>query len=174
VDLLTAQYAEAATQRTALKTELQAVEARTRRLVDALAEGDEGVQAIRERLREEAAKRERLTAQLERLAEAPAPDTAKLLAAVEQRASDLRSVLGRHPQQARQVIRLLLGDERWDAEPFDGAEGRGYRFTVTGDYGRLMNRELAAITVGYFASTVRWCWTPSPLMPSSTTSPGCR
>jgi hypothetical protein len=104
----------------------------------------------------------------------PAPDLTRLLAAVEERARDLRGVLDRHPQQARQVIRLLLGNERWDAVPFDGPDGRGYHFKATGDYRRLMSRELASITVGHFASTVRWCWTPRPLIPSSTTSPGCR
>ena len=33
----------------------------------------------------------------------------------------------RYPAQARQVIRLLLGDARWDAEPFADASGQGYR-----------------------------------------------
>jgi hypothetical protein len=50
---LAAQHAEAASRRGALTAELASVEARTRRLVDALAEGDEGVLAIRARLREE-------------------------------------------------------------------------------------------------------------------------
>jgi hypothetical protein len=53
VDVLAAQHAEAASRRGALTAELASVEARTRRLVDALAEGDEGVLAIRARLREE-------------------------------------------------------------------------------------------------------------------------
>lgn len=155
VALLTAQQAEAASQRGALTAELASVEARTRRLVDALAEGDEGVQAIRARLREETSKRDRLTAEIERLEQVPVPDVGKLLAAVEERARDVRGVLARHPQQARQVIRLLLGDERWDAAPLDGPEGSGYHFKATGDYRRLMSRELASITVGYFGSSKR-------------------
>ena len=154
VALLTAHQAEAASPRGALTAELASVEARTRRLVDALAEGDEGVQAIRARLREEAIKRDRLTAEIERLEQVPVPDMGKLLAAVEERARSA-GVLARHPQQARQVIRLLLGDERWDAAPFDGPEGRGYHFKATGDYRRLMSRELASITVGYFGSSKR-------------------
>ena len=58
--------------------------------MDALAEGDEGVQAIRARLREETIKRDRLTAEIERLEQVPVPDVGKLLAAVEERARDLR------------------------------------------------------------------------------------
>jgi hypothetical protein len=66
-------------------------------------------------------------------------------------------LLGRHPTRPRQVIRALLAGERWDAEPFDDASGRGCRLHVVGDYRRLMGREFASITVGHFASTVRWC-----------------
>jgi hypothetical protein len=72
-------------------------------------------------------------------------------------AIDLRGLLGRHHTQARQVIRALLAGEPWDAEPFDDASGGGYRLHVVGDYRRQMGREFASITVGHFASTVRWC-----------------
>ena len=55
------------------------------------------------------------------------------------------------------MIRLLLGDERWDAVPFDNNAGRSYHLHATGDYARLMGREFASISIGHFASTVRWC-----------------
>jgi hypothetical protein len=90
VALLTAQRAEAASRRGALTAELASVEARTRRLVDALAEGAEGAEAIRARLREEAIKRDRLTSEIERLEQVPVPDVGKLLAAVEERARPAR------------------------------------------------------------------------------------
>ena len=71
-------------------------------------------------------------------------------------------MLGRHPQQAKQAIRLLLGGERWEAVPFDGPEGRGYHLTATGDYRRLMSRELATITVGHIPSAKAICAAATP------------
>jgi len=50
-------------------------------------------------------------------------------------AADLRGALARHPAQTRQILRLMLGGEqqRWRCEPFDNAEGRGYKCTAPGD-----------------------------------------
>jgi hypothetical protein len=109
------------------------------------------------RLRDELARRNTLAEELARLDAAPALDVDKLVKTATERARDLHGLLGRHPTQARQVIRALLAGERWDAEPFDDASSRGYRLHVVGDYRRLMGREFASITVGHFASTVRWC-----------------
>jgi hypothetical protein len=68
---------------------------------------------------------------------------------VAKRAGDLRGLLRRHPTQARQVVRLILGlGVRLMAEPFDDARGKGYRFAVTGSYARLGVRGLDSVTVG--------------------------
>ena len=72
-----------------------------------------------------------------------------------ERVRDLGGLRRRYPAQARQVIRLLLGDARWDAEPFADASGQGYRLRATGDYRRLVSRELTSLTIGHFASTTR-------------------
>ena len=175
VDMLTAGQGDARSRRAAITSELDVIRQRERRLLDSLmdAEGD-AAGAIKGRLRDELARRDALAEELARLDVAPAVDVDKLVTTATERARDLRGLLGRHPTQARQVIRALLAGERWDAEPFEDASGRGYRLRVVGDYRRLMGREFASLTVGHFASTLRWCWTPRPLIPSSTTSPGCR
>jgi hypothetical protein len=78
---LTARHAEAATRRSAIRAELLAVASRERKLLDAIADGDGAVaDAIRGRLREELGKRDRLTAELARLDEAPTVDVAKVIA----------------------------------------------------------------------------------------------
>jgi hypothetical protein len=75
--------------------------------------------------------------------ELAALDTAKPLDAealvrdVERHSADLRGLLRRHPTQAWQVLRLVVGEGRFTYTPFDDAQGRGFDVTVTGDYGRL-------------------------------------
>ena len=91
---------------------------------------------IRERLREELAQRDRLTAELADLDAAGVVDTEALLRTVSTRAADLRALLGRHVTQARQVVRQLL-EGRHVCQPFEDAEARGYHFTATGTYRRL-------------------------------------
>jgi hypothetical protein len=58
----------------------------------------------RERLRDELARRDRLTAELADLDAAGVADTEVLLRTVSARAADLRALLGRHVTQARQVV----------------------------------------------------------------------
>jgi hypothetical protein len=103
---------------------LAAIGGRERRLLDALADGDTAAGVIRERLREELARQDRLTAELADLDAAGVVDTAGLLRTVSARAADLRALLGRHVTQARQVVRQLL-EGRLVCQPFEDAEARG-------------------------------------------------
>jgi hypothetical protein len=57
---------------------------------------------------------------------------------VSARAADARGLLGRHVTQARQMLRRLL-DGRLVCERLDVADGRGYAFTATGTYRRLLS-----------------------------------
>ena len=91
---------------------------------------------IRERLRQELARRDRLTAELADLDAAGVVDTEALLRTVTARAVHLRALLGRHVTQARQVVRQLL-EGRLGCQPFEDVEARGYHFTATGTYRRL-------------------------------------
>src|SRR6185503_19265857 len=104
--------------RSTVATELAAIGGRERRLLDALADGDTAAGVIRERLREELARQDRLTAELADLDAAGVVDTAGLLRTVSARAADLRALLGRHVTQARQVVRQLL-EGRLVCQPFE-------------------------------------------------------
>jgi site-specific DNA recombinase len=134
---LRAGQVERTTRRSTVTAELAAIGGRERRLLDALADGDTTAGVIRERLREELARRDRLTAELADLDAAGVVDTEALLrTVVTARAADLRALLGRHVTQARQVVRQLL-EGRLVCQPFEDAEARGYHFTATGTYRRL-------------------------------------
>ena len=133
---LRAGQVERTTRRTTVTAELAAITGRERRLLDALADGDTTAGVIRERLRDELARRDRLTAELADLDAAGVVDTEALLRKVTARAADLRALLGRHVTQARQVVRQLL-EGRLVCRPFEDAEARGYHFTATGTYRRL-------------------------------------
>jgi hypothetical protein len=169
VALLTAQHADVDGRRASICAELAAIAARERKLLDAIADGDGAVaEAIRGRLREELTRRDRLTADLAGLEGVPAVDVDKLLADVEQRARDLRGVLSRRPQAARQALRLILGGGRWTGTPFDDASGRGYHFHAERDYRRLGIKALSAFTIGESAS---WAWRRRRLRPAVGVSP---
>jgi len=146
---LRANQADAATRRTAITNELAMIATRERRLLDALADGDDGTaQAIRGRLREELSRRDGLTAELTRLdTTAPPVDVATIVRDATARAADLRGLLTRHVTQARQVVRLLL-EGRLVCAPFDDATGRGYTFTAAGTYRRLGMPALESVNVG--------------------------
>jgi hypothetical protein len=107
--------------------------------------------SIKARLREELARRAELARELAALDAAAPIDVEAVLLDVESRAGDLRGLLRRHPTQARQVVRLLLGEGRWACEPFHNAQGVGYHCTAMGSYARLGVKGLEAFTIGYTA-----------------------
>ena len=125
-----------ATRRAAVTAELAAIVGQERRLLDAIADGDGTASVIRERLRDEMTRRDRLTGELVDLDAAGVEDTEMLLRTVTARAADLRGLLGRHVVQARQVVRPLV-EGRLICQSFEDAESRGYTFTATGTYRRL-------------------------------------
>lgn len=137
VGLLNARQEGAKGRRAAIVAELGTIATRERRLLDALVDGDATAEAIRARLAEELAARDRLGAELTAIETAAPIDADAVVGDVEHRAADLRGLLRRHPAQARQVLRLVLGEGRFQCEPFDDATGRGYHVTAPGDYGRL-------------------------------------
>ena len=138
VALLTAGQADTATRRTAIASELATIATHERRLLDALVDGAAAVVAsLKGRLRDELARRDALAAELAGLDTEKPLDAEALVRDVEQRAADLRGLLRRHPTQARQVLRLVVGKARFVCSPFDDARGRGFDVTATGDYGSL-------------------------------------
>jgi hypothetical protein len=138
VALLTAGQADTATRRTSIASELATIATRERRILDALVDGDAAVVAsLKGRLRDELARRDALGVELAALDTAKPLDAEALVRDVEQRAADLRGLLRRHPTQARQVLRLVVGEGRFTCTPFDDARGRGFDVTGAGDYGSL-------------------------------------
>jgi hypothetical protein len=137
VALLNASQADLGARRAGIAAELATIATRERRLLDALVEGDGTAAAIRGRLSNELARRDTLAAELVSLDTAKPIDAEALLRDVEARAADLRGLLRRHPAQTRQVLRLVLGDQRFRCVPFDDERGRGFDASATGDYGRL-------------------------------------
>lgn len=90
---LRAGQVERTVRRSTVTAELAAISGRARRLLDALADGDTAAGVIRERLREELARRDRLTAERADLDAAGVVDTEALLRTVSARAADLRASL---------------------------------------------------------------------------------
>jgi len=93
--------------------------------------------SIKGRLRGELARRDVLAAELVALDTAKPLDAEALVLDVEQRAADLRGLLRRHPAQARQVIRQVVGDARFRCVPFDDQRGKGYDVNAPGSYASL-------------------------------------
>jgi hypothetical protein len=93
--------------------------------------------SIKGRLRDELSRRDALAAELARLETVTPVDTDALALAASARAADLRGLLRRHPAQARQVLRLVVGEGRFTCTPFDDASGRGFDVRAEGDYSRL-------------------------------------
>ena len=82
-------------------------------------------------------RRDALTAALEALDATALVDSERLAQELTARAADARALLGRHVAQTRQMVRRLLAG-RLVCGPVDDHTGRGYRFTATGTYARLV------------------------------------
>ncbi len=106
--------------------ELSQVERRINRALDLLLDDDSPAADLKQRIREEQAKRDELVSELQALDQAT--DTAKQADEVRRELlanlADVRTLLGRTTAQARQMLRRLLVDKLM-LEPIDG----GYRFT---------------------------------------------
>jgi site-specific DNA recombinase len=128
--------------RVALERELAAVEASMANLTDAVKRG-RATDALLEQLEAEHAAREGLRAQLglfEQRAALAGQDRHQLVTDLRARVGDLGGLLGRHVTQTRQILRKLLVG-RLACEAFDDGRRRGYRFTGTVTYERLLPAE---------------------------------
>ena len=113
-------------------------------------------------LEAEHAKREGLRGQLalvDQRTDLAGQDQHALVTTLRARVGDLGGLLGRHVTQTRQILRKLLVG-RLVCQPFDDGQRRGYRFTGTVTYERLLPAELSrpyAVTPAGFepALTVR-------------------
>jgi hypothetical protein len=74
-----------------------------------IADGDGAAEPPRARLRDEAARRDALTAELKGFDPAALPDVEALVRDVRARTANLRELLGRHATKTRQILRLMLG-----------------------------------------------------------------
>ena len=137
--------------------ELAAVEQRIQRGLDALLDGIGAPEELQARLREEKARKQALTEELERLRGREVVvslDAARLKRDLVKRVKDMVGLLSRHTAQARQVLRRLLVD-KIDMLPVIEAGRRGYRLSGRLTFGRLLQGEAAQLVqVGGNSRTV--------------------
>lgn len=69
-------------------------------------------------------------------------DTVRMERDLEDRVRDTKNLLGRHPAQARQMLRKLL-EEPLMCEAFEENGRKGYKVTGRGSYLRLLPSQLA-------------------------------
>jgi hypothetical protein len=111
------------------------------RLLHAIVSGGP-VETIVTEMKAEEARKAAQAAELEgldRLA-AVAIDDARVKRELAGYALDVRSLLGQHTPQARQMLRKLLGEEKITLTPVEIDGRRRYRFTGSGTYLRLLSR----------------------------------
>jgi site-specific DNA recombinase len=133
--------------RSQLDLELAAVEQRIQRGLDALLDGIGVPEELQARLREEKARKQALTEELERLRGREVVvslDAARLKRDLAKRVNDMVGLLSRHTAQARQVLRRLLVD-KIDMLPVIEAGHRGYRLSGRLTFGRLLQGEAAQL-----------------------------
>jgi hypothetical protein len=129
--------------RAELERELTLTEQRIQRGLDALLNGMGASDELQARLRDEKARKMVLTDELEqirRLDKVTSLDVARLTQDLRERLRDVRGLLGRHPTQARQMLRKLLVG-KIAMEPVVEVGRRGYRLSGRLNYGRLLQGE---------------------------------
>jgi len=113
-----------------IERDLSILKSRVTRFVDAIGRGD-AVDPLLVAMRSDEDRRKVLEVELERLArmeQMATLDSAKVKVDVIARARDIRALLGRHIQQARQMLRRVLVG-KIEMKPVVDAGRRGYRFT---------------------------------------------
>lgn len=116
--------------RAQVERELQDVQRKVDRLVDALGDGSLPADEIKLRLNAEKARKTALQAELaklEQVAQVATLDPTTLERTLRERVSDVTGLLGRHTAQARQMLRKVLAD-KIELEPVGSGRQRGYRF----------------------------------------------
>jgi hypothetical protein len=129
--------------RTQIERELSLIGSKMERLLDALAEGKAPKDEIVARMTAEKSRKTALVGELaglERRTSVASLDPSRLKRDLRARVADVKTLLGRHPQQARQMLRkLLTGKIKMD--PIAEAGRRGYRFRGNLSIGRLLSGE---------------------------------
>ncbi|MFQ5946774.1 MAG: recombinase family protein [Anaerolineae bacterium] len=126
--------------RMALERELSLIEARIGHLVDAVKRG-KATDSLLDTLQAEEDRKRVLVKQLSGLADlekVASLDAKRIAQDLKMRVTDVKGLLGRHVPQARQMLRKLING-RLVCEPFEENGTRGYRFSATGTYGRLLS-----------------------------------
>jgi hypothetical protein len=130
-----------------LQEQLEDIEARLGRLLDALADGLLVGDEIKVRLAAEKARKEKLVAELERLdhlAVVASLDPKELERDLKARVADVTAVLGRHTIQARQMLRKILAD-KIELEPVGSGRRRSYKFRGALTLQKLIGGEAFAL-----------------------------
>jgi site-specific DNA recombinase len=126
-------------QRVAIERELSLIEARARRLLDLMGDGNGNALMMKE-LDGLADRKDVLAQELKRLDDLSLVvdlDTKRLVKDLRSRLGDIPALLARHVPLARQMLRKLL-DGHILCEPIMEGERAGYRFTATGTFDRLL------------------------------------
>jgi hypothetical protein len=134
---------QVATQRERLKAELDQVESRLARLVEALVNGGP-LETVVAQIKVDEERKRALAAEYEALEGAggtQAFDYASVVLEVQERAADVRAVLSRQTPQARQMLRKLL-DGKIAVEPVTVDGRRGFRLSGRLNVGRLLRAEV--------------------------------
>lgn len=137
--LLRAQQTQLPDRRLAIERELALVQTRIHHLVEAIANKG-GSEEIYRPLHLEETRKKALVAeltQLDAMAETVSLDEKRIVQTLRARLGDVPALFGRHVPLARQMLRRLL-DGHISCEPIMDGETRGYRFTATGTFDRLL------------------------------------
>jgi site-specific DNA recombinase len=144
-----------ASRRTQVERELEDVQRKLDRLVDALADGSLPADEIKGRLSAEKARKTALQGELTKLdslAGIASLDIGHLKSTLRERVSDLTALLGRHTAQARQMLRKLLVN-KIELEPVGRGRERGYRFRGALCIDRLIAGEALQTSLSMVAPT---------------------
>ncbi len=128
-------------QRGALERELSLIQTRLHHLVELVANG-KGTDSVVASLHEEETRKKVLVDELSRLdnlAQVVSLDEKRLAKELRSRLGDIPALFARHVPLARQMLRKLL-DGHIVCEPILEGGKRGYRFTATGTFDRLLTR----------------------------------
>ena len=126
-----------------IERELSLIEAYENNLVDAIGRGD-NMNPLLAKLSEEEKRKKLLIeelAQLMRPAVIVQIDEGRIKRDLQGRVKDTKNLLGRHPAQARQMLRKLL-EEPLMCEAFEENGRKGYKVTGKGSYLRLLPSQL--------------------------------
>lgn len=126
-------------QRVALERELSLIQTRLHHLVELIANG-RGTDSVIDSLHQEEARKKALFRELVRLdnlAHVVSLDAKRLATDLRSRLEDIPALFSRHVPHARQMLRKLL-DGHILCEPIIEGGKRGYRFTATGTFDRLL------------------------------------